>query len=472
MKNNLEKLIVEYLIKEKCSTSIDIAMKFLKFKSPNEKMADIPVVAVMKGIEGVCKNENGFWSYDSTLIKKTEALLESNKWNVVTLSVSHDNKVICIAVSTLKNEKVCEVFWLKNPDDIPEEIQVMLRSGSDKAFLSTLDSVEKVYKMIKSGVLITKSYKELGLLNKVLNYFSYSLPDETFLLSNFLKVAGIKNRNVDELYKSFYNDGITCYTASEINKTFNLVIKKIFNKLNELKIKSIDDFIKFEKDKELLVEWKFLKTKISDIIQVEKKPGVYGFTDKAGKFLYIGKAKNLQKRLLSYFRISDESPNKLTQIRENAFDLIINKCGSELESLLNEQRLIIKHAPTLNKKIGVNERKGEFKYLENSVLILPHINKDKIVTFWIRKDQKIRMVSLGRDYLKEELEAQLDTFFFGDKLKAEETDFQELEIVNRWISQNRDNLNIIYCNRFINGGELRNQIYIEYESYINCMKEY
>lgn len=471
MKNNLEKLIVEYLKDKKQSSSIDIAERFLKFKSPNEKMAEIPVSGVMKGIEGVNKNENGFWYYDSLLVKKRKKLISCYNWYVVTLSLSNDNKVICVSVSILGHEKNCDVFWLKNPDETPEEMQVMLRSNSDKAFLSTADSVNNIYNYIRNGVLIVTSYKELGYLKKVLNYFSYYLPDESFLLSDFINITKIKKDSIEELYKQFYNEAIVTSSAKDKNIVFNLVLKSLFDKMDELEIKNIEDIIKFEKDKNLFAEWQNLKMKMSEIIDSPKNPGVYGFLGEDKKFLYIGKAKNLQKRLLSYFRLSDESPSKLKKLRENAYDLVINNCGSELESLLYEQRLILKHQPSLNRKIEINERKGEYKYIEDSVLLLPHHEKDKIVSIWIRKDQKIRMLSIDRTNFGDTIGKQLNSFFYEEQLKAEPTDFQELEIVNRWISQNRDNLNIIYSNRFVNGEDLRDQIYIEYESYINCMKE-
>src|ERR1700757_4014258 len=39
-----------------------------------------------------------------------------------------------------------------------------------------------------------------------------------------------------------------------------------------------------------------------------KKPGVYGMLDRQGELIYIGKAKSLRGRLLSYFRRQSRGP--------------------------------------------------------------------------------------------------------------------------------------------------------------------
>src|SRR5207253_9747466 len=39
-----------------------------------------------------------------------------------------------------------------------------------------------------------------------------------------------------------------------------------------------------------------------------RKPGVYGMLDRQGELIYVGKAKSLRGRLLSYFRRQSRSP--------------------------------------------------------------------------------------------------------------------------------------------------------------------
>jgi len=75
--------------------------------------------------------------------------------------------------------------------------------------------------------------------------------------------------------------------------------------------------------------------------------GVYRMFDKDGKILYIGKAKNLQNRVKSYFQINLEHPKTqvlMTKVRD--FDVILTQ--GEAEALILESILIKKHKPRYN----------------------------------------------------------------------------------------------------------------------------
>ncbi len=464
MENKLERSIVEYLKEHGQATSVDIAERFLKFNSPNEQMANIPVTAVLKGVEGVFKNDKGLWSFDNTFVINEKKGLLNKPWAIVSIINGNDRIPICVAVSNIESDENSKVFWLIDPEGLDEDLQTVLRSGMDNEFISAEASVAELYKELAEGMVICRSYKEQGLLARLLLQSFFTLPDETYLLSTFTRAVDIKMQEIEKLYEQFYGEHPINNSAMEISRTFGAVVKYLLEKLEEKGVKNLSELISFEVNKKLIVNWNYLKKSVNDILKLDKTPGVYGFMDQEGKYIYIGKAKNLQRRLLSYFRVTDESPAKLKQLRETAYDLTIYRCGSELESLLYEQRLINKYQPPFNRKVEVNERAGIYKYLKDSIIVLPHSNENKIVTFWIKEDEKVRLMPLSIDDFNEKLAEELDKFYYGKKLPAEKTDFQELEIVNRWAKQNEDGQILIEVKRYNNSLELMKQVRVEFES--------
>lgn len=76
-------------------------------------------------------------------------------------------------------------------------------------------------------------------------------------------------------------------------------------------------------------------------------PGVYRMFDTAGSLLYVGKAKNLRKRLSSYFRKSGLAPKTAALVARIA-QVETTITGNETEALLLEQTLIKEWRPPYN----------------------------------------------------------------------------------------------------------------------------
>lgn len=76
------------------------------------------------------------------------------------------------------------------------------------------------------------------------------------------------------------------------------------------------------------------------------KPGVYQFIDAEGKVIYVGKAKNLKKRVMSYF--TKNQSGKTTVMLRKAADLKHIIVDSESDALLLENNLIKKYQPRYN----------------------------------------------------------------------------------------------------------------------------
>lgn len=79
-----------------------------------------------------------------------------------------------------------------------------------------------------------------------------------------------------------------------------------------------------------------------------EEPGVYQFFDKGGVIIYIGKAKNLKKRVSSYFKKKPHDSYKVKILVERIADLKWIVVASESDALLLENTLIKKHQPKYN----------------------------------------------------------------------------------------------------------------------------
>jgi excinuclease ABC subunit C len=78
-----------------------------------------------------------------------------------------------------------------------------------------------------------------------------------------------------------------------------------------------------------------------------KLPGVYGMLDKRDRLIYVGKAKNLRSRLLSYFRENSRDP-KAEGIIKQTKRLVWEQTGDEFAALLRELELIQRLRPRFN----------------------------------------------------------------------------------------------------------------------------
>jgi excinuclease ABC subunit C len=81
---------------------------------------------------------------------------------------------------------------------------------------------------------------------------------------------------------------------------------------------------------------------------IQTLPGCYIYKDINGKILYVGKAKNLRKRVTSYFLNYRKLTARIQVMIDNAFEVETHTVDSEVEALILEASLIKKYKPKYN----------------------------------------------------------------------------------------------------------------------------
>ena len=80
--------------------------------------------------------------------------------------------------------------------------------------------------------------------------------------------------------------------------------------------------------------------------EIPSNPGVYLMKNNS-KIIYVGKAKNLSKRVNSYFN-REHSDEKTKELVKNIDDIDFIICNSEIDALILENNLIKKYFPKYN----------------------------------------------------------------------------------------------------------------------------
>ncbi|MGI6679796.1 MAG: GIY-YIG nuclease family protein [Dehalobacterium sp.] len=110
---------------------------------------------------------------------------------------------------------------------------------------------------------------------------------------------------------------------------------------------------------------------LKDLVKkLPSKPGVYRMKDKRGNIIYVGKAKNLNRRVSQYFQNQKNRTPKVREMIEHidAIDYLVT--DTELDALINECRLIKELQPRYNRLL---KNPGKYLYIKIPAEKFPQI---------------------------------------------------------------------------------------------------
>jgi hypothetical protein len=460
--------IIDYLRQHGPVSSLVLAQEFLKFKNPVEKIAHLAVVGILGRDRRFRLDDDNLWhAVAQAEPAGTSPLLADIPWAVVYFLTLPANPSVAVHVSAWTAVEPPELLferWLVDPASLPWEEQQTLASVSDAPFPDE-SGTEKAARLVaacEGKTPLFLSWRQQALFANLATRAGVPPPDDAVLAGSLFSCCSRplpRPLSLDECNKAIFGSPVPDCYAYKRGEYFALCCRALFDEMRQSGIKRFSQIEEAEQKELFAFDFSSKTFTRDDITNAPSTPGVYGFKAKEGSYLYIGKASNLRRRLASYFRESDESPDKLSRIRAESHTLVSYPCGSELESLVYEYRLIRKHSPTLNTQVAIAERKGDFQPLDDCIVLLPHAEKEKGMSFWFRKNQKINMRPFCSDFRDgPAIEPELEAFFFGGMLPPLPTDFPEQEIATRWVKRRKDDLCIVWVNRSGSGRELWEQM--------------
>lgn len=93
--------------------------------------------------------------------------------------------------------------------------------------------------------------------------------------------------------------------------------------------------------------------------------GIYYFKDQNDKIIYIGKSKNIRRRVNSYFTSGYTKSRKISELVKLIYDIDYIETNSELSALILEMREIKGHKPYFNRALKDNKKHPFIKLIVN-----------------------------------------------------------------------------------------------------------
>lgn len=442
-------------------TSKELAECFLKFKNPPESVASAALQGLLSQDSRCYQDVKKLWHCTKATNASGQKFSEMGVKAVYILNdQNRKTGPLYVAVWSILPEPKYELgFWLVDPSMLSFEERELLVSGIDELWESSEvnERVENTAYLINQGLPVFASYHDYNLLANYFLSIGELLTDDVLLAGELIRAAAIPMKRkitLSAVSEAVLENSTIPVSAFRQSERFAECVFETIEMLKKRGVLSREDV---DKCNEVNYQNIFKGKKFSydDITKLPGTPGVYGFKDKEGKIIYVGKSKNLKRRMMSYFRTVDESPEKICFIQNNADAFVTYNCGSELECIIYEHRLIGKYTPCLNKQFDIRERQGDYRPINDCIILLPHSLPEKCMSFWFRRDQKLILKPLNLAWsTNESVLEEIKEFFFKEKLPVDNQDFPELEIATRWIKKNEVKITIVPVNRYSSAEEI------------------
>lgn len=273
------------------------------------------------------------------------------------------NRIIEIALVKIKNFKIVDKFTtLINPETfIPPFITQLTGISNEDVFDAPRfsDVALTIREFLKDSVFVAHnaSFDHKFLIQSFLRENYYPPTNEVLCTKLIAKriIPELPSYGLSSLTNYFKIYNIQTHRAfGDALATSHLFLKLIEEGSKKFLFNDLPSLLSLQfqpikSNRELKIK----KSIADQIPKLPNAPGVYIFKNKKNEIIYVGKAKNLRSRVLSYFKSNERRDTKITR---SAHYLEFIETGSELSALLLEAELIKKHKPKHNKALKIIRR--------------------------------------------------------------------------------------------------------------------
>jgi DNA polymerase-3 subunit epsilon len=306
-------------------------------------------------------------------------MLKNQIYTIIDVETTgRSNKITEISIFRLEGNVIVDEFTsLVNPNAlIPTHITAL--TGIDNAMVANAPTFEEIAETIlaitKDSIFVAHNvnfdYNVIRGEFKAINIDFRRRKLCSVRLSRAL-IPGLRSYSLGKLCKSLHIH-ISDRHRARGDAAATVVLFQLLLTKEEAET-TFQQFLKRESKESTLPP--HLPSRIFD--ELPKQPGIYYFKNKRGKIIYVGKAKNIQKRVLGHFY--NKSKKELDLCRETA-DIDYELSGSELIALLMEDAAIKHHYPRYNvASKRLPKRFAIFEYADRRGVRHLAINDAKII---------------------------------------------------------------------------------------------
>lgn len=261
-------------------------------------------------------------------------------------SVKQGSRIIEIACYVFDGDKIVDRFQsLVNPDqNIPWFISNLTGITNEmvNAAPRFFEVAQKIVQLTEGKIFVGHNVQfDYGFVKSEFQSLGYNYERETFCTCKSARklIPGFPSYSLGRLAQSLGIKMPNHHRAADDALATTEILQRLIDVTNSETILSL---VKPAKEPDL--------NELLDKISIKELPettGVYYFYDKDGSVIYIGKAKNIRKRVLSHFK--NKSSSKTARLRTMLADVDYMLTGTELLALVLESSEIKKHQPVFNR---------------------------------------------------------------------------------------------------------------------------